>query len=266
MDASATETFVIQTQNLTKQFGAVTAVDALSLNISASTIFGLVGPNGAGKSTTVNVLTGILKPTSGRATILGMDINERRTDIKRHIGVVPEGMALFEGLKGREQLVFVSKIFSLSSSDTEKRIEELLSVLELKEASDRLIESYSQGMKKKLAFACAIIHAPNVLFLDEPFENVDPISRKVMKDILATMKSNGATICLTSHALEMVEDFCVEVAIINKGKLVFQARTEDIRKKIKDEVGRETRQSLEEIFIDVVSETGKPQLGRLSWL
>lgn len=258
---------MIETHGLIKRYGGVIAVDSLSLTIPSGTFFGFVGPNGAGKTTTVNVLTGVVRPTSGRVRILGLDLEQNPLEIKKQVGVVPEGMALFEGLTGEEQLTFVGRIYGLQENEIGRRIEELLNLFELEGAASRLIETYSAGMKKKLAFAAAILHDPKVLFLDEPFENVDPISRKKMKEILTTMQNKGTTVFLTSHALETVEALCDEVAIINKGKLVFQSKTEDIRKKIKDEVSQETYQSLEEIFIDVVSGNGEDRTPKkLSWL
>lgn len=159
----------------------------------------------------------------------------------------------------------MSKIYGLKHDEYKLRITEILDYFELYPAKDRLIETYSQGMKKKIAFASAIIHAPQILFLDEPFENVDPISRKKMKDVLKRMKSKGSTIFITSHALAEVEDFCDEVAIINKSKIIYQSETKDIRDKIKNEVTNETYQSLEDIFIDLTTEK-EEQEKTLSWL
>lgn len=258
---------MIRTNNLTKQFRNILAVDSLSLTIESRTFFGFVGPNGAGKSTTVGLLTGMLRPTSGSIQILRFDLSTDPIEVKKRIGVMPEHLALFDQLTGEEHLTFVGKIYGLHKTDIEERREELLSIFDLESAAHRLIHEYSAGMKKKLAFAAAILHDPKILFLDEPFENVDPISRKKMKEILTAMRNKGVTVFLTSHALETVESLCDEVAIINKGKLVFQAKTEDIRRKIKDEVSQVTYQSLEEIFIDIVSGNGEEKLPKkLSWL
>ena len=258
---------MINLEKLTKRYGGLLAVNDLSLSVRDRIIFGFVGPNGAGKTTTVNIMSGVLRPTYGTVKILGFKMDLDNVGLKKQIGVVPEGMALFEGLTGEEHLIFVGKVYGLPKSLIRQRIDEILDLFELYDAKSRLIESYSQGMKKKLAFASAILHSPKVLFLDEPFENVDPISRKGMKDILINMRNKGATIFFTSHNLETVEAFCDEVAIINKGKLVFQSRIEDIRNNIKNELTKETYQSLEEIFIDVVTDKGEnKQQGKLSWL
>ncbi len=258
---------MIEIKELSKNFAGVQALDKINLSIHDKSIFGFVGPNGAGKSTTINILTGIVPPSEGSVKILGYDLKENPVEIKRRIGVIPERLALFDGLTGEEHLTFVGKIYGLEQKILTNRINELLYFFELTSARDRLIETYSQGMRKKLAFASAIIHAPDILFLDEPFENVDPIFRKKMRDILIRMRNNGKTILITSHALIELEDICDEVAIINKGKIVYQSRTEDIRKKIKDEISRETYQSLEEIFLDVVGGSDEEEKdNKLSWL
>lgn len=258
---------MIEIYGLTRRYDGVVAVDSLSLTISSGAFFGFVGPNGAGKTTTVNMLTGVLRPTLGYVRILGLDLEENPLGIKKQLGVMPEGMALFEGLTGEEYLSFVGEIYDVPKEQGQQQIEKLLTLFELHGAASRLIESYSLGMKKKLSFLAAIMHNPKILFLDEPFDNVDPISRKIMKDILIAMRDKSVTVFLTSHNLETVESLCDEVAIINKGRLVYQSKTEDIRKKIKNEVSRETYQSLEEIFLDVVSGNGQEHSPKkLSWL
>ena len=178
---------------------------------------------------------------------------------------MPEILALFDGLTGEEHLKFVGKVYSVEKNVLNKRILKLLDYFELFTCKDRLIETYSQGMRKKLSFISAIINNPKVLFLDEPFENVDPISRKKMKDILLKMKTNGATILITSHALIELEDFCDEVAIINKGKIIFHSATKEIRNKIKNEITQETYRSLEEIFLEMTQEQEVDETS-LDWL
>ncbi len=257
---------MIEIYELSKSYNGLLALDKLTLTVSANSIFGFVGPNGAGKSTTLNILTGIILAANGNVSILGYDLKKDSVEIKKRIGVIPEVLALFDGLTGEEHLTFVGKVYGLNKNLIEDRVKEILDFFDLTSAKDRLIETYSQGMRKKLAFAAAIIHSPKVLFLDEPFENVDPVMRKKMKEILISMKNNGASILITSHALIEVEDFCDEVAIINKGKLVFQSKTKDIRNKIKNEVSKETYTSLEEVFMDIVNESSMPKKNKLSWL
>lgn len=257
---------MIKIIDLSKNYNGLLALDKLTLSITESSILGFVGPNGAGKSTTLNILTGIILPTSGEIKILGYDLKKKSIDIKKRIGVIPEILALFDGLTGEEHLTFVGKVYGVKKNILPTRIKELIDFFDLTSAKDRLIESYSQGMRKKLAFAASIIHSPDVLFLDEPFENVDPISRKKMKEVLNKFKDKGKTVMVTSHSLIELEDLCDEVAIINKGKLVFQSATKDIRSKIKNKITKEAYQSLEEIFLDITKHDGIEKVKELSWL
>ncbi len=256
---------MIKINGLSKKYNGLLAIDNLTLTVPERSIFGYVGPNGAGKSTTINILTGMILPTEGEVKLLGYDLRKDSIEIKKRIGVILEVLNLFEGLTGEEHLRFVGKVYKIDKNILEKRIKETLDFFDLTSAKDRLIETYSQGMKKKLAFASAIIHKPKILLMDEPFENVDPISRKKIKDILNKFRNNGSTILITSHSLVEVEDFCDEVAIINKGEIVFQSATKDIRHKIKNEITQETYQSLEEIFIDLTTKKEDKEK-TLSWL
>jgi len=245
----------------------VHALDALDLDVPEACIFGLLGPNGAGKSTTINILAGILRKTSGEISILGEKILDDDYAYKRNVGFILEKPHYIEKLTAVEYLEFVSAMYGFEGQQTKKRIDQLLEFFELQDKRKEWIETYSAGMKKKISLAAAIVHRPKLLILDEPLEGIDPVSAKHIKDMLKLMKQKGTTILLTSHNLDTIEKLCDEVAIINKGKLVFQSKTEDIRKKIKDEVSQETYQSLEEIFLDVVSGDGQEkQPKKLSWL
>lgn len=256
----------IVTQNLTRRFGALTAVDNVDLKVSAGQFFGFLGPNGAGKSTTIKMLTGLLAPTSGRVELLGLDLAKDPVEIKRQIGVVPEGMGLFERLTGAEYLHFVGRMYGLDRPTTQRRSEELLDFMQLADRPKSLIADYSHGMQKKLALAAAVIHGPRILFLDEPFEGVDALAAGALKALLARMTERGATIFLTSHVLEIVERLCGHVAIIHQGRLVAQGSLEELRAGIAGEAGAKT--TLEEIFLSIVSQSGseRPQLEELSWL
>ena len=212
----------IDIRKLSKKYSFKTAVKNLDMQLERGTLFGFVGPNGAGKTTTVNMLAGILPPTSGTIRLLGLDFEQEALTIKQRIGVVPEDLALFEHLRGREQLYFTSRIYGMQKANIEERTDELFEVFGLQGQEDKFVHEYSKGMKKKLAFMCAIIHEPEILFLDEPFEGLDPISTKVIQDNLKLMSQNGVTVFLTSHNLSMVEELCIEVAIIHEGALVFQ--------------------------------------------
>ncbi len=257
---------MIEITDLSKNYNGLLAVDKINLSIPKNSIFGFIGPNGAGKSTTLNILTGMILPTEGEVKIFGYDLKKDSTKIKKKIGVVPEVLALFDGLTGEEHLTFVGKVFEIKENILESRIKELFDYFDLTSAKDQMIESYSQGMRKKLAFASAIIHSPDILFLDEPFENVDPFVRKKMKEILIKFKNNEKTVMITSHSLIELEDLCDEVAIINKGKIVFRAETKNIRTKIKNEITNETYKSLEEIFLTVTKNNEMEPVKELSWL
>src|SRR5450432_3872690 len=219
----------IETTSLTRRFGDFTAVDNVNLTVEAGQFFGFLGPNGAGKSTTIKMLTGLLAPTTGRIQILGLDLVTKMVEVKRQIGVVPEGMALFGRLTGSEYLNFVGRMYGLDRETAAKRAAELLDFMQLTDQPKALVTDYSHGMQKKLALAAAVIHGPRVLFLDEPFEGVDAIAAGTLKSMLQRMIARGATVFLTSHVLEIVERLCSHVAIIHRGRLVAQGSLEELR-------------------------------------
>lgn len=256
----------IVTDKLTRKFGSLTAVDAIDLRVQAGQFFGFLGPNGAGKSTTIKMLTGLLAPTSGRMELLGLDFQSHSVEVKRQIGVVPEGMGLFERLTGSEYLRFVGRMYGLDRTITEKRSQELLEFMQLADREKTLIADYSHGMQKKLALAAAVIHGPRILFLDEPFEGVDALAAGALKALLGRMTERGVTIFLTSHVLEIVERLCSHVAIIHKGKLVAQGSIDQLRAGVAAEAG-ETK-TLEQIFLSIVGQTGGEQarIEELTWL
>jgi len=219
----------ISTGNLTRRFGDLVAVEDVNLRVAPGQFFGFLGPNGAGKSTTIKMLTGLLAPTAGRIQILGLDLVTNMVEVKRQIGVVPEGMALFGRLTASEYLNFVGRMYGLGRETAAKRTSELLAFMQLTDQPRTLVTDYSHGMKKKLALAAAVIHGPKVLFLDEPFEGVDAIAAGTLKAMLQRMIARGATVFLTSHVLEIVERLCSHVGIIHRGRLVAQGSLEDLR-------------------------------------
>ncbi len=219
----------ISTQGLTRRFGELIAVDNVDLRVAPGQFFGFLGPNGAGKSTTIKMLTGLLAPSAGRIEILGLDLTKHAVDVKRQIGVVPEGMALFGRLTGSEFLNFAGRMYGLDRETAARRAAELLDFMQLADQPKKLVTDYSHGMQKKLAMAAAVIHGPKVLFLDEPFEGVDAIAAGTLKAMLQGMIARGATIFLTSHVLEIVERLCSHVAIIHQGRLVAQGSLEELR-------------------------------------
>jgi len=219
----------ICTQSLTRRFGEFVAVDGIDLRVAPGQFFGFLGPNGAGKSTTIKMLTGLLAPSSGQIEILGIDLENNPVEVKRQIGVVPEGMALFGRLTGSEFLNFAGRMYGLDRETAAKRAAELLDFMQLADQPKKLVTDYSHGMQKKLAMAAAVIHGPKVLFLDEPFEGVDAIAAGTLKAMLQRMIARGATIFLTSHVLEIVERLCSHVAIIHQGRLVAQGSLDELR-------------------------------------
>jgi ABC-2 type transport system ATP-binding protein len=253
---------------LTKIYNkTVLAVDALDLKIPESCIFGLLGPNGAGKSSIINMLAGIVRRTSGEILVSEKRISDDDFEYKRNIGFVLESPCYIEKLTAEEYLEFVGSMYGIGKTETTKLTQELIEFFDLGAKRNEWIETYSSGMKKKVSLAAALMHRPKVLILDEPLEGIDPVSAKRIKENLRLMSNKGTSVLITSHVLETMERLCDEVAIIHKGKLVFQSKTEDISKKIKNEVSQETYQSLEEIFVDIVSEEGGEQTQRkLSWL
>jgi ABC-2 type transport system ATP-binding protein len=275
MDAAA-----IETQGLTRRFGDLFAVQDVNLSVAPGQLFGFLGPNGAGKSTTIKMLTGLLSASSGRIRILGVDLAQNPVDVKRQIGVVPEGMALFGRLTGAEYLNFVGRMYGLDRETAGKRTAELLDFMQLADQPKTLVTDYSHGMQKKLAMASAVIHGPRVLFLDEPFEGVDAIASGTLKAMLQRMIARGATIFLTSHVLEIVERLCSHLAIIHRGRLVAQGSLEELRAGVEAQAAAALagtspgesavpapgeKLTLEEIFLRIVGGTrGTAQ--ELSWL
>lgn len=264
----------ISTQGLTRRFGDLVAVEDVNLRVAPGQFFGFLGPNGAGKSTTIKMLTGLLAPSSGKIEILGLDLDANPVEVKRQIGVVPEGMALFGRLTGAEFLSFAGRMYGLDRQTAAKRASELLEFMQLADQPKKLVTDYSHGMQKKLAMAAAVIHGPKILFLDEPFEGVDAIAAGTLKSMLQGMIARGATIFLTSHVLEIVERLCSHVAIIHQGHLVAQGSLEELRAGVQaqgaaalggDGVPSAEKLTLEEIFLRIVGGTRRNEQ-ELSWL
>lgn len=248
----------IETNRLTRRFGQLLAVDGLDLRVEAGTFYGFLGPNGAGKSTTIKMLTGLLAPTAGTMHILGEDVRDGRSarEVKRRIGVVPEDLALFDNLTAREYLTFVGRMYGLPLPTVRERSEELLVMMDLDHEDKKLTLEFSHGMKKKLTLAAALIANPDLLFLDEPFEGVDAVSSRVLRDTLKRCVQRGATVFVTSHVLEIVEKLCTAVGIIAQGKLVHQSTMDEIRR---------SGASLEDRFLEAVG-SDQVEQQKLSWL
>jgi ABC-2 type transport system ATP-binding protein len=254
---------IIQTENLTRRFGDLTAVDRLNMSVPKGLILGFLGPNGAGKSTTIHMLTSLLPPTSGTARVAGFDIQQEPLEVKRRIGVVPEQLALYERLTASEQLELVGRLYGLDHDDIQRRIPPLLDLLELEDTEGKMILDYSHGMRKKAALACALIHTPEILFLDEPFEGIDPISTRAIKEVLRDMVGRrGTTIFFSTHVMELAERFCDLVGIINKGQLAAVGSIPELRRR----AGLPEDASLEDVFLHTVGAEEAEEVGLLDWL
>jgi ABC-2 type transport system ATP-binding protein len=257
IDIETSMSLAIETKLLTRFFDDFCAVKQVNLQVARGTLYGFLGPNGAGKSTTIKMLTGILAPTSGDVSILGLNPwNSREAiEIKKQIGVVPENLALFDNLTAREYLTFVGRMYLLPRDTIRSRSEELLSVLRLEDVEKKLTLEYSHGMKKKLALAAALLPNPDLLFLDEPFEGVDAVTSRVIRDLLAGFVTRGSTVFVTSHVLEIVERICTHVGIIANGELVEQTSLDELRQS----------NSLEQRFLETVG-SNDDEKPNLHWL
>jgi ABC-2 type transport system ATP-binding protein len=259
------DNLTIRTENLTRQFGKLVAVDRLNLAVPRGTIFGFLGPNGAGKSTTINMLVGLLPPSTGTAQVAGFSILDATLEVKQRIGVVPEGLNLYERLTVTEQVELVGRLHGLSRAELRQRLPSLLELLDLKDSANKMILDYSAGMRKKTALACALVHVPEVLFLDEPFESVDPVSTRAIKNVLRDMVSQrGTTVFFSTHVMELAERFCDQVGIINRGQLVATGSIDELRAR----TGLGEEAALEDVFLHVVKAdvAVKQDEELLSWL
>ena len=247
----------IETRQLTRNFDDFCAVNQIDLRIERGTFYGFLGPNGAGKSTTIKMLTGLLAPTGGEMLVLGRDVSDPKEalEVKRHVGVIPENLSLFDNLTAREYLTFVGRMYQLPRETVRSRSNELLELLGLDNEDKKLTLEYSHGMRKKLALAAALLPNPDLVFLDEPFEGVDAVTSRVIRDLLAGFVARGSTVFLTTHILEIVEKLCSHVGIIVKGNLVEQDSMENIRQGI----------SLEERFLQVAG-ADEANTPKISWL
>ncbi|HVF88364.1 MAG TPA: ABC transporter ATP-binding protein [Pyrinomonadaceae bacterium] len=259
----------VETVNLVRRFGDFTAVDHVNLRVERGQFFGFLGPNGAGKSTTIKMLTGLLAPTAGHIRVLGRDLAAEPLEVKRRIGVVPEDLNLFERLTGAEMLSFTARMYGLKRAEIGERARELLALMELDGEPKKLIVEYSHGMKKKLSLACALIHQPEILFLDEPFEGVDAVASRTLKDLLARLTTRGLTVFLTSHVLEIIERLCTDIAIISEGRLVAAGPLDELRRGVPIEGDEQTTNGpvpLEDYFIRVVGGARNTGDDVLQWL
>jgi ABC-2 type transport system ATP-binding protein len=245
----------VSIRGLDKRFGATHAVDALNLDVPRGSFFGLLGPNGAGKTTSLRMITGLLRPDAGRVLIDGRDIWAEPSEVKGRIGVLPEDLRLFDRLRGRELLTYTALLRRMDNETAAERADQLLAVLDLQSAANELVVDYSHGMRKKIALAAALLHGPQVLFLDEPFEAVDPVSARAIRTVLQRFTQRGGTVVLSSHVMALVEQLCDHVAIIHQGRTLTAGPLDAVA----------ARGHLEETFVDLV---GGHHVGEeeLAWL
>ncbi|MBO0780690.1 MAG: ABC transporter ATP-binding protein [Ktedonobacteraceae bacterium] len=255
--------YAIVLRDLNRVFGQKAAVNHLNLAVRRGEFFGFLGPNGAGKSTTIKMMVGQLRPSSGQVWVGGVDVWKDPIKVRSIIGVLPEHLNLYERLSGREFIHFAGRMYGVPGTDVDKRTEELLQVLDLQNDADKLIVDYSVGMRKKVALAAAIMHRPQVLFLDEPFEGIDPVSSRVIRDILHELTQRGTTIFFSSHIMEVVERLCTRVGIINQGVLVAEGSLQELRERASGS-GEAKDATLEDIFLNVIGV--RDESHNLSWL
>jgi len=234
----------IYVKGLMKRFGDFTAIDEISFEVRNGEVFGFLGPNGAGKTTTIRMLTGLSKPTEGKASVLGFDINSQIVQIKKHIGVVPEISNLYDELSGFDNLLFMAQLYGVPRSQRRKRAEELLKTFRLYERKDSLFRTFSRGMKRALTIAAALIHNPEVIFLDEPTVGLDVVAARSLRNLISNLRQQGITIFLTTHYLEEADLLCDRVAILVKGRILAIDTPEYLKAKT-------DKKSLEEVFMKI---------------
>ncbi|WP_237185874.1 ABC transporter ATP-binding protein [Rothia nasimurium] len=244
----------LEITNLVKVFGQQAAVDGVNLTVPRGSFYGLVGRNGAGKTTTLSMATGLLKPTAGQVLVGGLDVWANPLDAKRRVGVLPDGVRLFDKLTGEQLLTYAGRLHGLDKATVAERTRDLLIAMDLTGAAGRQVSDYSAGMTKKIALACAMIHAPSLLVLDEPFEAVDPVSASNIQDILKAYVAGGGTVIISSHVMDLVQRLCDHVAIMNAGRILASGTVEQVRGGV----------TLEERFVELVG--GRVVSEGISWL
>ena len=254
----------VRARKLVKDFGPERAVDGLDLEVPAGEFFGFLGPNGAGKSTTIRILCGLLRPTSGTVEVAGLDVVASPVDVKARIGILPEEPVLYERLTGREMLWYSGRLHGLDGRTVEQRSDDLLELMALEGVdADKAIVDYSMGMRKKIGLACALLHRPRVLFLDEPFNGIDAVTSRAIYRVLRQATEGGLTVFFTSHVLEVAESLCTSVAIISRGRIRARGTLEELRA----QAGASPDVPLSDLFVDLVSpETRDRAAELLEWL
>lgn len=244
----------IEIRGLTKAFGQKVAVDRINLDIPSGSFYGLVGRNGAGKTTTISMVTGMLKPNEGTAYVRGIDMWADPLKAKAHLGVLPDGVHLFDKLTGEQLITYSGYLHGIDKETVASRVKDLLTAMDLTDAAGRAVADYSAGMTKKIALAAALVHAPSALILDEPFEAVDPVSAANIQDILRGFVASGGTVIISSHVMDLVQRLCDHVAVMDSGRILAAGTVDEVR----------AGMSLEERFVQLVG--GRTSSEGLSWL
>jgi ABC-2 type transport system ATP-binding protein len=247
---------MIEIVNLTKKFDQLTAVDNVNLRIERGSIFGFLGPNGAGKTTTIKMMVGVLEPTAGTVVIGGRDINREPLEVKRIVGYIPDRSYIYEKLTGREFLQFVAGLFGMRRSGCQERIERLLDLFGLHGWEDELIEGYSHGMRQRLVLASALVHQPQVIVVDEPVVGLDPKGTRLVKQIFRNLAREGVTLFVSTHVLEIAEELCDQIAIIQKGRVIAQGSMDELQKSVSGEDLR----GLESLFLHLTDGEDSDQM------
>jgi ABC-2 type transport system ATP-binding protein len=247
----------VRVKDLWKAFGQSVAVAGIDLVFPAGKFIGLVGPNGAGKTTTLSMVTGLLRPDRGTVEVVGHDVWRDPVEVKARVGVLPEGLRLFERLSGHELLAYTGRLRGLPGAEVDKRAAQLLDVLDLSGAQHKLVVDYSTGMRKKIGLAAALLHNPEVLFLDEPFEGVDPVSAQTIRGVLERYTGSGATVVFSSHVMELVESLCDWVAVMAAGRIRAQGPLAEVRG---------DAPSLQQAFLELVGANSRDTTSDLDWL
>ncbi|MCU1511861.1 MAG: transporter [Arthrobacter sp.] len=241
-------------RGLAKRFGDKIAVNGISLDVPAGSFYGIVGPNGAGKTTTLSMATGLLRPDFGTAHVHGVDVWQHALEAKKMMGILPDGVRLFDRLTGEQLVSYAGLLRGMDKEVVASRVQELLSALDLGQDAGKLVVDYSAGMTKKIALASALIHAPRLLVLDEPFESVDPVSAANIRDILDRYVASGGTVIVSSHVMDLVQRMCDHVAVVAAGRLLAAGTVDEVR----------AGESLEDRFVQLVG--GRSQTEGLEWL
>jgi len=236
--------YAVELKDVTKRYNEIVAVNKLSLTISTGEIFGLLGPNGSGKSTTLKMLMGLVQPTEGSVTVLGLNAQKQPVEVKGMVGYVPESPNIYEFLTGIEYLDFIADIYSVPTAEKKQRITEYLKALQLEGREGDMINSYSDGMKKKISLISAFLHKPKLLILDEPLNALDPRSARIVKDFLHELKSQGVTTIMSTHVLEIAEAICDRIGIMYQGQLLALGNMDELRK-----TARMPGSGLEDVFL-----------------